>query len=110
MWDIIDIVKNSIKLEQELGVSMEQPLKLNKEIGFVRRKFLELVGVDTTKFQIGELVEEFGNLNKLTGKQIEDIGTFIRYGKPSTQSVIKLDKTFQSVLPSVQDSEPLWVC
>ena len=99
----VDIVKNSIKLSQELGVSIGQAAKLNKEIGFVRRKFLELVGVDTTKIA-GELVEEFGSLNKLTGKQIEDIGTFALGLGASTQSVIKLDKTFQSVLPSVQDS------
>tara|TARA_Y100000592_G_scaffold8409_1_gene11843 strand:- start:1117 stop:3300 length:2184 start_codon:yes stop_codon:yes gene_type:complete len=100
---IKDSVSFSIKLSKELGVSASQASKLNNEIGFVRRKFLDMVGIDVSAIS-NQLLEDFGDVNMLSGKTVEQIGTMALGMGTTGQNLVKVSKTMQSVLPSISNS------
>ena len=100
---IKDTVSFSIKLSKELGVSASQASKLNNEIGFVRRKFLDMVGIDVSAIS-NQLLEDFGDVNMLSGKTVEQIGTMALGMGTTGQNLVKVSKTMQSVLPSISNS------
>ena len=100
---IKDTVSFSIKLSKELGVSASQAGKLSNEIGFVRRKFLDMVGIDVSAIS-NQLLEDFGDVNMLSGKTVEQIGTMALGMGTTGQNLVKVSKTMQSVLPSISNS------
>jgi len=100
---IKDTVSFSMKLSKELGVSASQAGKLSNEIGFVRRKFLDMVGIDVSAIS-GQLLEDFGDVNMLSGKTVQEIGTMALGMGTTGQNLVKVSKTMQSVLPSVSSS------
>ena len=100
---IKDSVSFSIKLSKELGVSASQASKLNNEIGFVRRKFLDMVGIDISAIS-NQLIEDFGDVNMLSGKTVEEIGTMALGMGTTGQNLVKVSKTMQSVLPGISNS------
>ena len=100
---IKDTVSFSMKLSKELGVSASQAGKLSNEIGFVRRKFLDMVGIDVSAIS-SQLLEDFGNVNMLSGKTVQEIGTMALGMGTTGQNLVKVSKTMQSVLPNVSSS------
>ena len=100
---IKDTVSFSMKLSKELGVSASQAGKLSNEIGFVRRKFLDMVGIDVSAIS-GQLLEDFGDVNMLSGKTVQEIGTMALGMGTTGQNLVKVSKTMQSVLPNVSSS------
>ena len=100
---IKDSVSFSMKLSKELGVSASQASKLNNEIGFVRRKFLDMVGIDISAIS-NQLLEDFGDVNMLSGKTVQEIGTMALGMGTTGQNLVKVSKTMQSVLPSISSS------
>ncbi len=98
-----DTVSFSIKLSKELGVSASQAGKLSNEIGFVRRKFLDMVGIDVSAIS-NQLLEDFGDVNMLSGKTVEEIGTMALGMGTTGQNLVKVSKTMQSVLPGISNS------
>ena len=100
---IKDTVSFSIKLSKELGVSASQAGKLSNEIGFVRRKFLDMVGIDVSAIS-NQLLEDFGDVNMLSGKTVEEIGTMALGMGTTGQNLVKVSKTMQSVLPGISNS------
>ena len=98
-----DTVSFSMKLSKELGVSVGQAAKLNNEIGFVRRKFLDMVGIDVSAIS-NQLLEDFGDVNMLSGKTVEEIGTMALGMGTTGQNLVKVSKTMQSVLPGISNS------
>ena len=98
-----DTVSFSMKLSKELGVSVGQAAKLNNEIGFVRRKFLDMVGIDVSAIS-NQLLEDFGDVNMLSGKTVEEIGVMALGMGTTGQNLVKVSKTMQSVLPGISNS------
>tara|TARA_Y100000004_G_scaffold51030_1_gene56410 strand:- start:49 stop:2253 length:2205 start_codon:yes stop_codon:yes gene_type:complete len=98
-----DTVSFSMKLSKELGVSVGQAAKLNNEIGFVRRKFLDMVGIDISAIS-NQLLEDFGDVNMLSGMTVQQIGTMALGMGTTGQNLVKVSKTMQSVLPSISTS------
>ena len=98
-----DTVSFSMKLSKELGESASQAGKLSNEIGFVRRKFLDMVGIDVSAIS-NQLLEDFGDVNMLSGKTVEEIGVMALGMGTTGQNLVKVSKTMQSVLPGISNS------
>jgi len=98
----IDMAKNTMTLSKELGISASQASKLNKEMGFLERKFLGFLGQDANAITKA-IADNFGDLNRFTEMSVKDIAFFSMGLGTSGENVVKLAKGMESVLPSISN-------
>jgi len=98
----IDMAKNTMTLSQEIGLSATQANKLNKEMGFLQRKFLGFMGQDANAITKA-VVDNFGDLNRFTEMSIKDIAMFSMGLGVSGEEAVGLARSMESVLPNISN-------
>lgn len=96
----IDMAKNTMTLSQEIGLSATQASKLNKEMGFLQRKFLGFMGQDANAIT-KSVVDNFGDLNRFTEMSVKDIAMFSMGLGISGEEAVGLARSMESVLPNI---------
>jgi len=96
----IDMAKNTMVLSQEIGLSATQASKLNKEMGFLQRKFLGFMGQDANAIT-KSVVDNFGDLNRFTEMSVKDIAMFSMGLGISGEEAVGLARSMESVLPNI---------
>ena len=96
----IDMAKNTMTLSQEIGLSATQASKLNKEMGFLQRKFLGFMGQDANAIT-KSVVDNFGDLNRFTEMSVKDIAMFSMGLGIAGEDAVGLARSMESVLPNI---------